>query len=378
MLEQQRARQPGETMALCGRTYKVEEVVDSDGMYMNYRVSFPQLKPQWESVVYELYPKGMGEHIRRGADGALFCDDVGKMEMQAYVLPFWKGFQAQADALAGMLSSREGGIGYVSTHGGHYILRVSPRGTPLSRRLSGSPLSFEALMGIAAGLLDGLEHYHQRGLLHLDICPQTVRLLEGCGVLLEHRGYGLWLSQMPGAFPLAGTPGYAPPEVQLRNYSQIDQTSDLYAVCAVLFRLLDGALPVRRLCVMLQKEAVDRVAAAPGSKEYGPLAVFTAYRAEMERLFRLPPDCFVPQPHVESEVIALDLRPPQPEERELLRLVKDCFRMRRKTLVNNLQQRGLTREEALHAVEKAGLTKLTRAETLGLSDFLRLLEILSQ
>ena len=240
MLEQQRARQPGETMALCGRTYKVEEVVDSDGMYMNYRVSFPQLKPQWESVVYELYPKGMGEHIRRGADGALFCDDVGKMEMQAYVLPFWKGFQAQADALAGMLSSREGGIGYVSTHGGHYILRVSPRGTPLSRRLSGSPLSFEALMGIAADLLDGLEHYHQRGLLHLDICPQTVRLLEGCGVLLEHRGYGLWLSQMPGAFPLAGTPGYAPPEVQLRNYSQIDQTSDLYAVCAVLFRLLVG------------------------------------------------------------------------------------------------------------------------------------------
>ena len=146
----------------------------------------------------------------------------------------------------------------------------------------------------------------------------------------------------------------------------------------VLFRLLDGALPVRRLCVMLQKEAVDRVAAAPGGREYGPLAVFTAYRAEMERLFRLPPDCFVPQPHVESEVIALDLRPPQPEERELLRLVKDCFRMRRKTLVNNLQQRGLTREEALHAVEKAGLTKLTRAETLGLADFQRLLEILSQ
>lgn len=240
MLEQQRACQPGETMALCGRTYKVEEVVDSDGMYMNYRVSFPQLKPQWESMVYELYPKGMGEHIRRDADGALFCDNVGEMEMQACFLPFWKGFQAQADALAGILSGREGGIGYISAHGGHYILRVSPSGTPLSRRLNEGALSFEALMGIAAGLLDGLEHYHRRGLLHLDICPQTVRLLEGCGVLLEHRGYGLWLSQMLGAFPLAGTPGYAPPEVQLRNYSQIDRASDLYAVCAVLFRLLVG------------------------------------------------------------------------------------------------------------------------------------------
>ena len=82
-----------------------------------------------------------------------------------------------------------------------------------------------------------------------------------------------------------------------------------YITTPVLFRLLEGDLPIERICVMLQKEAVERVTARPGAKEYGPLAIQCAYRADIETIVRAAPHCFVPQPHVESEVIALDLRP---------------------------------------------------------------------
>ena len=144
----------------------------------------------------------------------------------------------------------------------------------------------------------------------------------------------------------------------------------------MLFRLLESGLPVERICVMLQKEAVQRVMAQQGDKEYGPLAIQCAYRADIDRVMSVPPHSFIPQPHVDSEVIALDLRPypVQVEERAFMKLVKSCFAMRRKTLVNNLMSYGLSRPQAQSAVEEAGLAPAVRAETLSLDDFLNLFE----
>lgn len=149
-----------------------------------------------------------------------------------------------------------------------------------------------------------------------------------------------------------------------------------YITTPVLFRLLESGLPVERICVMLQKEAVQRVMAQQGDKEYGPLAIQCAYRADIDRVMSVPPYSFIPQPHVDSEVIALDLRPypVQVEERAFMKLVKSCFAMRRKTLVNNLMSYGLSRPQAQSAVEEAGLAPAVRAETLSLDDFLNLFE----
>lgn len=147
-----------------------------------------------------------------------------------------------------------------------------------------------------------------------------------------------------------------------------------YITTPVLFRLLEGELPLERICVMLQKEAVARVTARPGVKEYGPLAIQCAYRADIETIVHAAPHCFVPQPHVESEVIALDLRPypVQVEEKAFMRLVKSCFLMRRKTLVNNLMAYGLARNEAEDAVRACSLPPSVRAEALDLDQFLSL------
>ena len=149
----------------------------------------------------------------------------------------------------------------------------------------------------------------------------------------------------------------------------------------VLFRLLESRLPIQRMCVMLQKEAVDRVVAQPGEKAYGPLAIYCAYRAEVERLFRVPPHCFVPQPHVDSEVIELRMRPrPDPAQEQGLPAAgqKRLPHARRKTLLNNLLQCGMGKEQAQKTLEAAGLAPSVRAEALSLADFVRLYGILCE
>lgn len=153
-----------------------------------------------------------------------------------------------------------------------------------------------------------------------------------------------------------------------------------YITTPVLFRLLESDLPIERVCVMLQKEAVARVMAQPGSKEYGPLAIHCAYRADIEEVVWAAPHCFLPQPHVESVVIAMDMRPypVQVEEKAFMRMVKACFQMRRKTLLNNLIQFGLSRAEAQEAIRGAGLAEGVRAETLSLDDFIRLYQQIFQ
>ncbi len=194
---------------------------------------------------------------------------------------------------------------------------------------------------------------------------------------------------MAGAFHGAGEPeccvnvGVSGPGVVKTALEQVkgepfDVVANLpyYITTPVLFRLLESGLPVERICVMLQKEAVQRVMAQQGDKEYGPLAIQCAYRADIDRVMSVPPHSFIPQPHVDSEVIALDLRPypVQVEERAFMKLVKSCFAMRRKTLVNNLMSYGLSRPQAQSAVEEAGLAPAVRAETLSLDDFLNLFE----
>ena len=119
---------------------------------------------------------------------------------------------------------------------------------------------------------------------------------------------------------------------------------------------------------MLQKEVVARMAAAPGSGQYGRLSVMLQYRCRVTPLFGIGAGAFTPPPRVESAFVQL-VPYAQPivsvdDEQVLERLVRQAFAQRRKTLRNAL--RGL-----LDAGEIAGLgiDPSARAETLSLADF---------
>jgi len=120
------------------------------------------------------------------------------------------------------------------------------------------------------------------------------------------------------------------------------------------------------LHVMLQKEVIERIAAAPGSGEYGRLTVMLAPWFEARHLFDVGPGAFTPAPRVWSAVAALKVRrePAFPLPRAFARTVSAAFSHRRKTLRNAL--RSLLDAEAIVA---AGIDPGARPETLSPAQF---------
>lgn len=124
-----------------------------------------------------------------------------------------------------------------------------------------------------------------------------------------------------------------------------------------------------RLVLMFQREVALRLAAAPGSDDYGRLTVLARSLCRVERLFDLPPGAFVPPPKVWSSVVRLEPRPdrPGPEAQALLEAVtRAAFGQRRKMLRASLA--GLVPEPAA-LLAAAGIDPVRRPETLTLEEF---------
>ena len=130
--------------------------------------------------------------------------------------------------------------------------------------------------------------------------------------------------------------------------------------------------------VMVQKEVAQRIAAAPGTADYGAFTVLCQYYAEPELLFDVPAHCFLPQPKVTSAVIRLKARKNRSwgeVDREIFfRTVRASFAMRRKKLSNGLAagfpELGKAGAEAV--ILRAGFPENVRGETLGIPEFVRI------
>jgi 16S rRNA (adenine1518-N6/adenine1519-N6)-dimethyltransferase len=106
----------------------------------------------------------------------------------------------------------------------------------------------------------------------------------------------------------------------------------------ILFHLLAVAEQVRDQHFMLQKEVVDRMAAAPGCKDFGRLTVMLQWRYRIESLFDVAPTAFDPPPRVHSAIVRMLPRatPPILDEARLQALVMLAFSQRRKLLRHTL------------------------------------------
>ena len=106
----------------------------------------------------------------------------------------------------------------------------------------------------------------------------------------------------------------------------------------ILFHLLAVAPRVLDQHFMLQKEVVDRMAAAPGGKVYGRLSVMLQWRYTIEALFDVPPEAFEPPPRVVSAIVRMRplAQPPLLDEARLGALVTLAFSQRRKLLRHTL------------------------------------------
>lgn len=147
-----------------------------------------------------------------------------------------------------------------------------------------------------------------------------------------------------------------------------------YITTPILTALLEARC-FDTITVMVQKEVALRMAARPGTGDYGTFSILCQYYAQLELLFEVPPSCFLPQPKVTSAVVKLNVRrelPWQIDDPELFfRVVRTSFAMRRKSLQNGLASGfpELGRAGAAEVLESCGLNPGIRGETLDIPTF---------
>jgi 16S rRNA (adenine1518-N6/adenine1519-N6)-dimethyltransferase len=180
---------------------------------------------------------------------------------------------------------------------------------------------------------------------------------------------------------LAGIPGV---EVRYADAALIDPAGlagEQWVVVAnlpyhigtpLLLRLLREAPDVSRFVVMLQREAVERLAAAPGSRVYGLPSVVAQLHGTVKVAFRVPPTVFLPPPPVESAVAVIRRRPADPSTERAISLAATAFGQRRKMLRRSLAP---VLADPAAVLAAAGLEATRRAEDLAPGDYLRLAEV---
>ena len=154
-----------------------------------------------------------------------------------------------------------------------------------------------------------------------------------------------------------------------------------YITTPIIMRFLEEDINVTDIVVMVQKEVAERMNAQPGGKDFGALSVAVQFYCDTEIVAKVPRHLFVPQPNVDSIVIALRVRPERKyrvdNEDLFFKVVKAAFGQRRKTLLNSIASMGnLTKDMVKEALEEAGIDPKRRGETLSLDEFANLSNVI--
>ncbi len=156
-----------------------------------------------------------------------------------------------------------------------------------------------------------------------------------------------------------------------------------YITTPIVMSLLENHVPLESITIMVQKEVADRMQVGPGTKDYGALSLAVQYYARPEIVARVPSNCFMPRPGVDSTVVRLTIYQEPPvevqDEKYLFALIRSSFNQRRKTLANGLSGgMGIPRERVTAALQEMGLPATTRGETLTLEQFAALSNLLQR
>ena len=143
-----------------------------------------------------------------------------------------------------------------------------------------------------------------------------------------------------------------------------------YITSDILLRLFEFHEQFDVIVIMVQREVADRIAARPGSRDYGMLSATAQLYTRVENLFTLPPEAFSPPPKVHSSVLRMTVAPRfaelQINPAEFIAFLKTAFAMKRKTLLNNLKK-DYSEEIIRNSLKEAGVRADVRAEALPLN-----------
>jgi 16S rRNA (adenine1518-N6/adenine1519-N6)-dimethyltransferase len=149
----------------------------------------------------------------------------------------------------------------------------------------------------------------------------------------------------------------------------------------MIFRLLKERECFSLVVLMLQLEVARRLAAKPDTRDYGPLSVWSQLYSDVQMAFQVKPNSFLPPPKVQSAVVKFRILPKPrvavKDEKNLEKVVRAAFTYRRKTLGKALQLGGFPGPQIKEALSIAGISPMTRGETLNLEKFSTLARLLA-
>jgi len=149
-----------------------------------------------------------------------------------------------------------------------------------------------------------------------------------------------------------------------------------YITSPIITKLIEAKDSISAMVVMVQREVAQRLAAPPGSDDYGALSVFVQYHCDIRSVMKVSKNVFYPVPDVDSEALKLTVlakpRVDVRDERLFFKITRAAFGKRRKTLLNALsssEDLGWNKDHARAALESAGIEPERRGETLSLEEF---------
>lgn len=164
------------------------------------------------------------------------------------------------------------------------------------------------------------------------------------------------------------------PEIEKKFSKKYKVVANLpyYITTPIIFKFFEEANKLDSLTIMVQKEVAERVCANVGGKDYGILTVMANFYGTPKITRIIGRQMFFPVPNVDSALlnIKIENKHPNVDRGAFSKFVKQCFSMRRKTLLNNLSPYGKERLKELFD-EKV---LIRRAETFSLEELIEIFE----
>ena len=238
-------RQPGEILRLGGQEYRLESVQGQGGSAVVYRACYEDRLSRGlfhHVLIKELFPSAPRGGIWRSQTGEVMVSPEARTQMDSCRRSFEQGNQINLKLLEQLPEQISGNLNSYEAYGTLYSVLYVHGGMILEEMLEqkGEDLSLKEAAQVLLRILDALEVFHENGLLHLDVSPDNILMLPGQAMLIDYNSVWSLDEENKEEWFFSEKAGYTAPEVRRRRIREIGPPADLYAACAVFFRMVTG------------------------------------------------------------------------------------------------------------------------------------------
>lgn len=245
MSYQRQLRGNGESICLGGVSYRIDCVEGLGGSSIVYKASYSDglnTKHSHQVYIKELFPWHPRGYVYRDKDGTVVGIKDGIELLESSKRHFRQGNKINLELLKEMPSQVSGNINSFEAYGTYYSVLALHGGESLESYLErkDNKITLGEASAIMEKIIIALECFHKNDLLHLDISPDNILIVEKQVLLIDYNSVWNMKSKNKEAFSFSEKVGYTAPEISMRNFSEIGFSTDIYSLCAVFFKMLTG------------------------------------------------------------------------------------------------------------------------------------------